>query len=119
LPPQTVRLDPVAIRALRAIRGYETQVALARASGVHESTVSRMARLPGPYAVADVRAIAAAFDVEDLRILGVPDADAEALEAEASVHARMARLVASAAKRRRTGQPRTPPVVTNLAPGVA
>lgn len=116
-PPRTVRIDPASFRSLRAIRRYESQTALAVASGVDQSTISRMNRLPGPYEVAKVRAVAKAFGVEDLRVLGVPDEDARALEDEESAVARFARkhgFLKSGERNRVTGQDR-PPRVAALA----
>src|SRR5262245_65731643 len=99
VPPRTVRMAPAHVRELRRLRGYPTQIALADASGVDQSTVSRMERLAGPYDLEKVRKIAEALEVEDLRILGVPEEDGDALEGAAWGGARLARV------RRRHGNP--------------
>ncbi|HKA95277.1 MAG TPA: helix-turn-helix transcriptional regulator [Streptosporangiaceae bacterium] len=123
MPPRTVRIAPAHVRELRRLRGYPTQIALADASGVDQSTVSRMERLAGPYDLEKVRKIAEALEVEDLRILGVPEEDVVALEAAASLRARLARLVGlhgdPVPERRPTRGPRKRPVVADLAHGVA
>jgi len=125
VPPRTVRIAPEHVRALRRLRGFATQMALADASGVDQTTISRMERLAGPYELGKVRKLAETLDVKDLRVLGVPEEDAAAVEAEDSLSARLARLlgldggVKSASRNRTTGQARKRPVVRNLAPGAA
>ena len=125
MPPRTVRIAPENVRELRRLRGYATQMALADASGVDQTTISRMERLVGPYEIDKVLLLAEALEVKDVRILGVPEEDVAALEAAASLRARLARLLGldgsdkSATRNRTAGQPRKRPVVTNLAPGVA
>lgn len=68
-------------------RGYANQQALATAAGVDQKTISRMERLPGPYHLATVEAVAHALGVEMAALRQSHDDEITAADADIALEA--------------------------------